>query len=511
MRIKKAFSNALFGISGMAIHTLLAFALRTVFIHSLGVAYLGVNGLMTSILSMLSMAELGVGSAITFSMYQPLATNDTEKINALMTFYRKVYMFVGLFILVAGSILVPFIPYLVKEPSGISGLKAIYFLFLLNTSFTYFMAFKRTLIIADQRGYLIVPFKTAFYALTVGFQIAVLVFSSNYFLFLFVQLAAKLAENITVNRFIHSKYLYLDTRSKNALPKRELALIVRNVKAMFLHRIGEYAINGTDNLIISVFINVSAVGLYSNYFLLINTVKKFLSIILNGTTASFGNLIATESKEKALETFETFNFIAFCMFGWASISGLNLFSPFISLWIGEEFLLKPLVVGLLVVDFFLVGLRTPLSIVKMAAGVYQQDRYVPLAQAFVNLVFSLILVHYWGLAGVFAGTLLSSIFVVSWVRPLIVYKHVFKTSARKYFATISRYFAAYILCFVVTTFVCEFLFHAHTVMNFIGRGFVCLILPNAFIFLFFQRSSEFKASLKIARLIMKKKKKGKNG
>jgi len=496
--------NALFGVSGIIIETLLGFVLRTIFIKSLGATYLGVNGLMTSILSMLSLAELGVGTAITFSIYETLAKIYTAKINALMGFYKKVYRFIGIAVILIGLAITPFIQHIAKDSGNVHHLEFIFLLFLLNTSFTYFLAYKRTLMIADQKEYRLVPFKIGFYALTVFLQSAVLLFFENYFLFLIVQLMSKLLENLVINAYIHRSYDFLNTKAGTMIEPKEYTTIKRNIKAMFLHRIGDYAINGTDNVIISAFINVTTVGLYSNYYLLIRTMKMILTTMLRSATASFGNLLAMEGKQKALEKFEIFNFLAFFLYGWATVCAYNLFNPFISLWIGEKYLLSPLVLGLVLADFFLVGLRTPLSIVKMAAGVYAQDKYVPLIQAVVNLGSSLILVHFWGLVGVFTGTLLSSILVVSWIRPYIVYKYVFGIPVRKYFIKILPYFAIFFCYLFPTTFICQYFFPNSNMLHFMGRFLVCLTLPNILIFLLLRKTTEFQASLTIVRGIFKK-------
>lgn len=482
----------------------MAFVLRTIFIKSLGATYLGVNGLMTSILSMLSLAELGVGTAITFSMYEPLAKRDAAKINALMGFFKKVYRFIGITVILIGLAITPFIQHIAKDSGNVSHLEIIFLLFLLNTSFTYFLAYKRTLMIADQNEYRLVPFKIGFYALMVFSQSAVLLFFENYLLFLFVQLMSKLLENLVINAYIHRSYDFLNTKAGAEIEPKEYATIKRNIKAMFLHRIGDYAINGTDNVIISAFINVTTVGLYSNYYLLIRTMKMILTTMLRSATASFGNLLAIESKQKALEKFEVFNFMAFCLYGWATVCAYNLFNPFISLWIGERYLLSPVVLGLVLANFFLVGLRTPLDIVKMAAGVYAQDRYVPLIEAAVNLGSSLVLVRLWGLAGVFTGTLLSSILVVSWMRPYIVYKYVFGISVRNYFTKISPYFAIFFCYLFATTFTCQYFFPNFNILHFLGRFLVCLTLPNILTFLLLRKTKEFQASLTITKGIFKK-------
>lgn len=276
MRLKNTLNNIAFGLGGTLITTLLGFISRTVFINTLGVTYLGVNGLMISLLSMLSLAELGVGTAITFSLYKPLAEKDTEKVNTLMAFYKKFYRIIGLIIFALGLLFMCFLKYIVQDAHGISNLYLIYFIFLVDTSYTYFFSYKRTLITADQKAYLLVPFTAGFYSLMVAARIAVLILFQNYIIYLLIQLVVGLAENIFINRYIDRKYTFLKDKSEQKIPKSEMAVITKNVKAMFLHRLGDYAVNGTDNIIISAFVSVTVVGLYSNYLLVITAEKNHL-------------------------------------------------------------------------------------------------------------------------------------------------------------------------------------------------------------------------------------------
>lgn len=480
------------GIGGTFIMSLLGFVSRTVFIHVVGVTYLGVSGLMISILSMLSLAELGIGTAITFSLYKPLVENDTEKINSLMAFYKKAYRLIGFMVFSLGLILMCFLKYIIKDNQIIDNLYLIYFIFLVNTSYTYFFSYKRTLITADQKTYLLVPFTTGFCLLMVVVQIVALIVFKNYIIYLLIQLVVSFIENIFINRYIDKKYNFLKNKNIEKIPKCELEVITKNVKAMFLHKIGDYAINGTDNIIISAFVSITTVGMYSNYALLIGTVNTLLMIIFNSTSASFGNLIAQETKEKTVQTFKILNFLAFWIFGWATVCFYNLLNPFISLWIGDSYIIEQVIINIVLVNFYLVGMRVPMNIVKFAAGVYSQDRYLPLIQAVVNLGFSVLLVQYWGLAGVFMGTVISSATVVCWYSPLVAYKYVFETSAKQYFIQYLDYALVLVLNIFITSILCDFFFAEYSVINFIARGIVCAIIPTLVIVALFFKTKELK-------------------
>ena len=238
--------------------------------------------------------------------------------------------------------------------------------------------------------------------------------------------------------------------------------------------------------------SVTVVGLYSNYLLVITAVNTFLLLIFDSATASFGNLIAQETREKSLEVFKVFNFLGFWIFGWATVCFYNLLNPFISLWIGNSYLIEQAIINIVLLNYYLVGMRVPLGVVKTAAGVYAQDRYVPLIQAAVNLTFSIILVQYWGLAGVFAGTVISSVAVVCWYRPLVVYKHVFQTSVKQYFIHYFYYALVVVINILLTDYICSFFLAEYGIINFILRSIVCLIIPNLVVIALFFRAKEFK-------------------
>lgn len=502
MRIRNSIYNIIFGIGGSVVTSLLSFVSRTVFIYTIGVTYLGLNGLILNVLAMLSLTELGIGAAINYSLYKPLVENDTLKIQAIMRFYKKAYIIIGLVVFGLGLVLMLFLKYIIKDPQGIENLNLIYLIFLFNTSYTYFFTYKRTLISADQKAYLLVPFTTGFQILMVVSQIVVLILFKNFILYLLTQTLFNVVQNIVINRFIDSKYPYLRDKEVLPVPREELNTIKKNVKATFLHNIGDYAINSTDNIIISAFISIVVVGIYSNYLLIITTVNTFIMIIFNSTAASFGNLIAEDNKEKSLQMSQIFDFIGFWIFGWATICFYNLLNPFIAVWLGPNFLIEQIIISVVLANYYLTGMRLPISIVKVSAGVYTQDQYVPLIQSALNLVFSIVLVQKWGLVGVFAGTLISSVMLPCWYRPIVVYKNVFQSSAKRYFKKYLVYGLFVLCCVLLTKYLCALFFSSYTIGSLLGRSILCLLLPNLLLVLAFYRTDEFQQLTVIFKRIL---------
>ena len=350
-RTKKSFLNIGSNFFIMMVKTILTFVTRTVFIHYLGEEALGLNGLFTNVLSMLSLAELGVSTAINFSLYQPLSNKDNKKISELMSFYRKAYTVIGIVIGIVGIIIIPFLKYIINDINSIDNVYLIYILYLINTVSTYFIAYKETLINADQKNYKLAGIQfIGLVALNI-FQIIFLIITKSFIVYLIIQFITLFIQRVVTNRYITKKYSNIDFNCKEKVEKKDLQIIIKNVKAMFLHKIGDYCINSTDNLIISAFINVATVGIYSNYLTIINLLNNFINMIYNGLGASLGNLVATESDDKKEEIFKKMNFIAFCIYGLCSVCMINVFNDFIKIWIGEKYCLSLSIVIMIVRNF----------------------------------------------------------------------------------------------------------------------------------------------------------------
>lgn len=489
MRTRKAINNIIYGVGGSLINNIFGFISRTVFIHTLGATYLGVNGLFINILAMLSLAELGVGTAIGYSLYKPLAARDFGKISVLMSFYKRIYRVIGFSITSFGLILLFFLKYLIKNSDEIPNLHLIFLLFLANSVFIYFISYKTTLLSADQSGYRLVPLKTGLNIISTLCLITVMLLFRNFIVYLSLQIFLNMISQIILNSMISKRYPEVDFNLKENLPEHEYLAIKKNMKALVFHRIGEYCQNGTDNIVISAFISIVSVGIYSNYTMIIFILNKYVMTILNGVQASFGNLLATESVEKKFSTFRTFNLLGFWLFSWLAICFYNLLTPFITLWIGQKYIISNYVLIPVVINYYLKGMRIPLSILKTAGGIYDQDKYSPIIQSVINLFFSIYLVQKIGLAGVFWGT------VISWVVPLITspyvtYKYIFLQSSAGYFKLYAKYLIIFILGISITSASCYYLFGESSWGHLIGRVFLCVLIPNTIFFMIFKDKPE---------------------
>lgn len=439
-RTRLSFLNILSGFANRFLVSLLKLLGRVVFFRFLSAELYGVSGLFTNVLGLLSLAELGVGNAISFSLYGPIAEGNEEKIRSLMAFYKKAYRVISLLILVLGIGLVPFLPYLISGHETVDHFYLIYFLFLANTVIEYLFSYKRTLASAAQEGYRLVPFTTCFEALLCLFQMGIIFLLHEnpycFLIYLGAQTLCVFLQNVVINGYLDKKYPLLKSLSQaKALEKEEKSNIFINVRALMMHKLGGVVVSSTDNLLISSLVDLVTVGLYSNYSSLITSVSGIVYLFIGNTVSSFGNLIASERPQKRLKVFEEMQFFSGALYGFAAAFLFNLFQPFISFAYGKEFCLSFPVVAMVVANFYLLGTTYVVDVVKSAAGLYDQDKYIPLIQSAVNLGISIVLGRILGLAGIFIGTLVSTL-VPLIAKPFFVFPTVFESSPVGYFRSL---------------------------------------------------------------------------
>jgi len=455
-RIKFATKNIAFGYLGILVTGPLGLLLRTYFIRYLGDTLNGVNDWYVSILSVLSLAELGIGTAMNYSLYAPVAHGKIEKIKSYMRLYKKAYIIIGCSIAALGLALSPFLPYIVKMPEGSAAvstedLRLYYFIFLFNTVSTYFMAYKYSLVNAEQKNYVQTNIFTISRIITILVQLAVLVFSQNFLWYLLAAAAIELLQKIFANAYLNRMYPYLKEKDADKLEIAEISTLIQKVKALVLLKIGDVLRLQSSAMIVTAFINVKIWGFVSNYNIVINFVASFVNIIFNNVMSSFGNLIATESKEKQYLLFRVYRFLACWIYGFCSVGFFVLLTPFVSLWLGPERVLSVAVVCLVLLEFYFKGDRIVLLNFKTAAGVFEPDRYLPFIQGVVNVAISLSLVSSLGLVGVLLGTAVSGL-IANFVRPGIIYRNCFGMKATRYFLDWLKYILVtgviLVLCYI---------------------------------------------------------------
>lgn len=497
MRTRNSLMNLTASILGQMINVFAAFAGRKVFVWVLSKEYLGANGLFTGLLGVLSLAELGVGTALVYALYKPIADGDEKRTAELMNLYRILYRCIGAVILAAGLALLPFLDILIKDPPDIRGLQSIYLLFLGNAVFGYFFAYKQSLIIADQKAYITTVYINALALLRNLMQIAVLLLTKNFYLYLFVMITETVAYGILISRKADAMYPFL-RRNKRDLPDRTLRRsIFKNIGAMSVHRISGAIVYNTDNLLMSAFVGLENVGIYANYQMIIQSVTRILAQVFAAFTASVGNLSVSEDREKIRRVFETLQFACFWCYSFSAVALFVLMNHFIeSVWIGEGYLFTMGIVALLAVNFYLTGMRQVILIFRDAMGIFWHDRYKPIAEVLINLVASLWLVQKFGIAGIFLGTMISTLATSLWVDPYIFFKYGLDMYSGKalagYFGTYLRRTAVMAAAGTITYGVCGLL-PQQGFLPFLGKTAICAVLYNGILLALYGRCAEFKA------------------
>ncbi|WP_134702550.1 lipopolysaccharide biosynthesis protein [Ammoniphilus sp. YIM 78166] len=491
MRIQNSLKNIFFGLSGQFISILMGFIVRTIFIYTLGIEYLGVEGLFTSILMMLSLANLGFDTAMIYSLYKPLAEKDTYRIQALMNLYRRAYRLIGVIVLLIGLSILPFLPYLINGETTIDHIHVIYLLFLVNSVSSYYFIYKQAIIIADQRNHIISKIHSVFIISSNILQIMLLLGTGNYIVVLAAQIIFRISENVYIAKRADKLYPYLKVKNDAALSKDEKKLFFENLYALLLYRISGIVINGTDNIVISIFIGVTAVGMYSNYLLIMTTLTTFIGYIFYSITASVGNLHVKENAEKKYFIFRVLYFANFWIYGFCAVCLWNLLNPVIMLWIGEQFVFSQFIVFSIVLNFFSAGMQTASTTFRDTTGLFKKGKYRPIIAAFINIGVSIILVNKIGIAGVFLGTVISRLCTYFWYDPYVVFKYVFQKSVKVYFV---RYAWSVLIVFIaaVLTDTLAGIFNENMLINIGIRTVLCLTIPNILFFIIFRKSEEFK-------------------
>ncbi|ALF13831.1 lipopolysaccharide biosynthesis protein [Lactiplantibacillus plantarum] len=494
-RTASSVQNILYSVIGQTVGLLLSFILRIIFVRMLNSSYLGVDSLFTSLVTVLSLAELGVGSAINFSLYKPLSDKNTEKIKSLMGLYRRAYIFIGCVVFIIGLCMIPFIQKISNVHSQVPNLRFLFFLFVVNSSISYFYSYKKSLIIADQYRYITVIYTYVSFALMCIAQGIALIIFKQYVLYLIIMILSTLFQNILISKKADKMYPYLKDKNIKPVDKGTQHLIVRNAYAMSLHKIGGVIVNSTDSVIISAFVGIKQVGKYSNYLLVTNALNLVFSQIFTAIIASVGNLGAELDKKHVREVFNTVFFAGYWLVSFCSCCLFVLFNPFIKIWIGSSYVFSTWIVTVIVLNFYIYQIRRPVLTFRDALGIYWFDRYIPVIESILNLTISIILTRKIGISGALLGTIISSLLTNVWIEPLMLYRHGLKTNTLQYYLKFIIYMAIAAINILIVDFFVQYLVRGinNTALAFILMMILTIILFNLFFVFFFLKTKDFRA------------------
>lgn len=506
-RKKSSFKNMITAVSSNVLTIIVGLVAQAVFIKILGSEYLGLNGLFSNVISMLGIVELGMGSAIIYNMYKPIAEENHEKIKSLMQFYKKSYRIITLIISIIGIMIIPFIKYIVDIESVTVGINVylVYILFLLETICSYILSYKRSMLYADQKEYITNIIHMGYTILVNTMQLTFLYFTHDYYLYLIIKVMMRLVENIVISSYVNRRYSYLLDNNVTKLDSKTEKDIFQKIKALFFHKIGTFIVSGTDNIIISKYLGLVTVGLYSNYYMIINAVQTVINHIIQATRASVGNLLVTESKTKHFDIFNKIRFVNFWISCFSSICIFVIMDSFITIWIGYKFVLPTKVLLVLIINFFIVSSRSTYGAFKEAAGIFYEDRFVPIIESLLNIVLSIIFVKKFGLMGVFMGTIASGLVLWCYSYPKYVYNKLFGRKISDYIKETIYYFIIFILIAGFTYSLAILISFDNVYLQFISNVLIALIVPNVIMLLLFSKDENFKYFINMLKGLKKRK------
>lgn len=504
-RTKNASRNIVFGVLLKIYQILIPFVMRTAMIYLMGVQYLGLNSLFTSVLQVLNLAELGVGSAMIYSMYKPIAEDDRTTICALMKLYKYYYRVIGIVIAVIGGILTPFIPRLISGdvPVGIN----IYVLYLLNLAATvlsyWLFAYKNSILQAHQRVDVVSKVTLITSTVQYALQLLSLWLLKDYYIYVIVALLTQALTNVTIA--IVANKMYPNFKPVGKLPRENVKEINRRIKDLFTSKLGAVVVNSADTVVISAFLGLTVLAVYQNYYFILTSIIGIVSIVFQSCTAGIGNSVIVESKEKNFNDLKKFTFIISWIAGFCTCCFLCLYQPFMELWVGKELMLEFPAVVCFCIYFFIFEINQLLNTYKDAAGIWHEDRFRPLITAVVNLGMNLALVQVCGIYGVLLSTFLSMLFVgMPWLLHNLFTVLFRKEQMHCYLSRLARYVVMTVVSCLICGYICSW-FHFSTLITLVVNAVICCIIPNLVFLLAYYRMAEFRESIQLLDTITKNK------
>ncbi|WP_025823752.1 lipopolysaccharide biosynthesis protein [Shewanella marina] len=443
MRVKKSLNNFVANIFSFFLVLIITFISRKVFIDNLGVEIFGLNALLSNFITLMSLADLGIGAAIVYSFYKPINDGDRNKVSSLLHYYRKIYRFIALFVLLVGLCL-SYLFYKIGSPDlSFELFLLIYSLMLINTACSYLVASNRSLIYASQDAHLMVYpdlfFKITLLLLQIAILKSGLTFPDVYILFVAITIVITLLNNIFVHFLAKVKYKQYFIRTTDNVSVQDKKTIKTKMIGVMHHKVGDLIVNYSDLIIVSTVSTLKNVGILSNYNIITTSIILLVAKIFDGAAASLGNLIVND-KKRAHEIFKILNYVMSLLFTNVCFFMLFLLTPFIHLWIGDRFTFSFNTTILITVALLFKIARIPVITMKVAGGVFEQDKYVPIGEAVIYIVLAVLLSHQFGINGVFIASILTSLFFSNWIKPLFLYKYVFNLPLIKYVDSIAVLF-----------------------------------------------------------------------
>lgn len=502
-RKKNAIRNAVWGNISKVISLLMPFIFRTVIIYKLGSEYVGLNSLFNSILQVLNLSELGIGTAIVFNMYKPIANNDINHINALLNLYKKLYTKIGFFIFLIGIAITPFVGLFIKGnyPNDIN-IYIVYFAFLLNTVISYLLyGYRSSLINAYQRNDIESKINSIVNLFLYSFSSILIITLKNYYYYLIVLIISTILNNVILS--IITNKMYPDIKCKGNITNDEMIVIKKNVTALICHKVGATILNSADNIVISSFLGLAMLTKYTNYYYLMHALTTLIFVCFSGLTGGIGNSFETENKSKNSNDFNKilfFNGYLVIIFGTVLFS---VYQTFIELWLGKDFMFPNGIVLLFIVYFYIHTIRRTIIVFRDGAGMWWENRFQPLISAVLNLVLNIILVQFIGVYGILLSTIIAMTIIDIPMESKVFCDNKVYMSMKEYILIIIKYFIILIIscfiCFIINNFI-----NINIYFKLIFEGIISIIISNLGVYIIFKNQYEYRYYLDIIKTYIRK-------
>lgn len=491
----KATKNIITSLVFKTILLIIGLISRRYMVNLLGQEITGIYSLFVSVLGFLAVAELGIGSAIVFSMYKPISEKDINKTSALYYLYKKIYMYIFIIIITLGLIVTPFLPVLAKDNTIGNALYITYIVFLVSTSITYLYAYKTSFINAHMDNYITNSIRSVFQILELGIQILIIIYTRSFFWFLVIHFISNVSQGLFTHIIFNRRYKDKVNNNK-AVPEELRTQVVKQTKAMFFHKIGGLLVNTTDSIIISAFISVSILGIYSNYVLIVTTMIGVFGLIFTSSVTVLGHAFSNYSKEVLNQQYQKFYLLNFLLGTVLFLGFYAISNELITILFNENVLLPNNIVIILTINYFIQFMRYTTLSFRDASGTFYNDRYKPLFEGITNLILSLVFVQFWGINGVLVATIITNLSITHTVEPYVLYKYGFERNPKKYY--LFNYFG--ILLFVLLIFAFTYIplpFIDNIYLSLLAKGFTSVGLWISVVVVLYLSSKTFRKNMKL--------------
>ena len=469
---------------------ILGFVCRTIFIKNLGEIYLGINGLFANVIGLLSLAEMGFGTALNYEMYAPVAQKDYPKIKVLLSIYRRTYHLIAAFILVVGFLLIPFLHIIIDFPENVGNIYIYYIIYLLISITSYFSTYLFCLTNAEQKEYISTYSVLLTSLCTNILQIVSLLIFSSFIMYISISLAMTIMQQVLILIYFRKNYRHVFESDDIRLDIPTKVNIKKNVGGLLVGKFADVLVNQTDNIMIAMGLNLSIVGIADNYVIIISMLKSFVMALMKSAIPSLGNMAALEDKRYCYSIFKIYDLFDFIIYGTITVGLAANFQEFITIWAGKNKMIETSAMYMLVATFYIAGRAHAFNNLKTAFGIFYDAKITCIMRAVLNIVISVFGVKFWGLKGVYLGTIISLIYVNIRI-PRLAYNKI--TGEQFDLYLINRLIQAGMI-FLITVFVVwvnRLVEIGNLYISFIMHTITSVIITVLFIFLTYGKREEF--------------------